>query len=123
MNEKKITYFHGGNRKLHVGDYIKPQSETGVVGMSHPLCRKDRAYVTTSIVDAQFYASAATNPVVYVVVPEGEVEPDPDCTQPGQSFACLKAKVIAIQKIPGKVIKKNRKRMLQRAQQIEAARQ
>jgi hypothetical protein len=28
--------------------------------MSHPLCRKDRVYVTPSIVDAEFYASGAT---------------------------------------------------------------
>jgi hypothetical protein len=123
MNDAKKQYFHGGNRKLHVGDYILPQAETGVVGMSHPLCRKDRVYLTTSIVDAQFYASAADDPVVYVVIPAGEIEPDPDCTQPGQSFACPKAKVIAIRKIPGKVIKKNKKRMLQRAHQLDAARQ
>ena len=116
-------YFHGGNRGLNVGEYLLPQSETGVVGMSHPLCRKDRVYVTPEIVDARFFASAATNPVVYEVVPEGDFEPDPDCDRPGGSFACEKAKIIAIQKIPGKVIKKNKKLMLQRAHQLETARQ
>ena len=29
-------YFHGGNRKLHVGDYILPLSETGVTGVVNP---------------------------------------------------------------------------------------
>jgi Rifampin ADP-ribosyl transferase len=114
----RTKYFHGGNRKLHVGDYVLPQSETGVVGMSHPLCRKDRVYVTPSIIDAEFYASGAADPVVYVVIPEGDVEPDPDCNRLGGSFACPRAKVIAIRKIPGKVIKKNKKAMLQRAHQL-----
>jgi hypothetical protein len=106
-------YFHGGNRKLRVGDYILPPSETGVTGIAslNPLCRRDRVYVTPSIVDARFFASAASDPVVYEVVPDGAIEPDPDCNRPGGSFACPKAKVIAIQKIPGKVIKKNKKLM------------
>jgi hypothetical protein len=110
-------YFHGGNRGLNVGEYILPQSETGVGGMSHPLHRKDRVYVTPDIVDARYYASAAKNPVVYEVIPEGEIEPDPDNNRPGGSFACQKAKIIAIQKIPGKVIKKNNKAMMKRAWQ------
>jgi hypothetical protein len=108
----KDRYFHGGNRNLQVGEYILPPLETGVTGMAHPLCRRDRVYVTPDIVDARFYASAAPNPVVYEVVPDGEIEPDPDCNRPGGSFVCPRAKIIAIQKIPGKVIKKNKKLML-----------
>jgi hypothetical protein len=77
-------------------------------------------YVTPSIVDAQFYASAAPNPVVYVVIPEGEIEHDPDCNRPGGSFSCPKAKIIAIKKIPGKVIKKNQKLMRRASQQAAA---
>lgn len=41
--------------------------------MVHPLYRRDGMYVTPSIVDARFYASAAPDPVVYEVVPEGEI--------------------------------------------------
>jgi hypothetical protein len=77
----------------------------------NPLCRTDRVYLTRSIDGARFFASAAPNPVVYEAVPEEEIEPDPDCTEPGISIACQKARIIAIHKIPGKVIKKNRKRM------------
>jgi hypothetical protein len=103
----------GGNRRLHVGDYLLPPTETGVLGMSdlNPLCRRDRVYLTRSIDGARFFASAAPNPVVYEAVPEGEIEADPDCTEPGVSIACQKAKIIPIHKIPGKVIKKNQKRM------------
>jgi rifampin ADP-ribosylating transferase len=106
-------YFHGGNRKLQVGEYVLPPSETGVRGMGelNPLCRDDRVYVTRNIVDARFFASASPSPVVYEVVPE-EIEPDPDCNEPGVSFACQRAKIIAIHKIPGTVVKKNRKMML-----------
>jgi hypothetical protein len=44
----KERYFHGGNQKLQVGDYILPPSETGVMGMSdlNRLFRRDRVYVT-----------------------------------------------------------------------------
>ena len=109
----KERYFHGGNRKLRVGDYLLPPTETGVLGTSdlNPLCRRDRVYLTQSIDGAQFFASAALSPVVYEAVPEGEIEADPDCTEPGVSIACQKAKIVAIHKIPGKVIKKNKKRM------------
>ncbi|HZR89956.1 MAG TPA: NAD(+)--rifampin ADP-ribosyltransferase [Bradyrhizobium sp.] len=106
----RTRYFHGGNRGLRVGQYILPQSETGVQGMSHPLCRKDRVYFTPHIDHARFFGAAATNPVVYEVAPEGEIEHDPDTPQ-GISYASPKAKIIAIQKIPGKVIKKHRKKL------------
>jgi hypothetical protein len=52
----KERYFHGGNRKLQVGDYILPPSETGASGMAdlNPLCRRDRVYLAPSTVDALF---------------------------------------------------------------------
>ena len=78
----KTRYLHGGNRKLNVGDYILPPSETGAIGISHPSHRKDRVYMTPDIVDARFYASAAKHPVVYQVIPDGDIEPDPDCKRP-----------------------------------------
>ena len=119
----KIRYFHGGNRKLHVGDYVLPPTETGVEGMiGNPLYRPDRVYVTIDINDAQSYASAAPNPVVYEVVPEGMIEADPDHLGSNISFACPKAKIIALHKIPGKVIKKNKKAMMRRAHAIEKSR-
>ncbi len=81
--------------------------------MSHPLCRIDRVYITPHIEHARMYACGANpnNPVVYEVIPEGDIEDDPDATAPGYSYACPKAKIIAIHKIPGKVIKKNKKRL------------
>jgi hypothetical protein len=88
------------------------------------LAKKDRAYITPSIVDAYFYASDPDNhkPVVYVVKLEGEIEPDPDCNRPGGSFACRRAKIIAIKKVPGNVIMKNRKAMIRNMHRLEAAR-
>jgi hypothetical protein len=98
---------------LYVGDYPPPPKETGVFGMSNlnPLCRPDRVYLTRSIDGARFFASAAPNPVVYEALPEGEIEPDHDCIEPGISIACQKARIITIHKIPGNVIKKNRRRI------------
>jgi hypothetical protein len=98
--QKPITpYFHGGNRGLKVGDDILPPSNTDQESASdfgaEAVHRKDRVY----------------NPVVYEVEPEGELEPDPDCIS-GVSFACPKAKIIAIHEISVETIEKYRKMML-----------
>lgn len=119
----KERYFHGGNRKLHVNDYLLPPATTGVEvmgGYKNANYLKDRVYLTTNRDDAGVYASASPYPVIYEAVPE-EIEPDPDFPT-SASIACAKARIIAIHKIPGKVIKKNKRRLLQRAHQLEVAR-
>jgi hypothetical protein len=118
-NAKPVArYFHGGNRGLKVGEYILPPSETGRESASdfgaQPVHRKDRVYVITSLSDAQFFASGADEPVVYEVEPVGEFASDPDCRS-GVSFTCQKAKIIAVHKIRGKIIKKHRKMMIARS--------
>src|SRR5438270_3233146 len=113
MSEKK-RYFHGGHRGLLVGQYIlspavtQAQSAPDFANM-HGLHRKDRCYVTTSLTDAQLWAASNRDPVVYEVEPEGPLEDDPDCKEPGRSYTCEKAKITAVHKIRGKLIKKARK--------------
>ena len=116
QNAKPVAhYFHGGNRGLKVGDYILPPSNTGRDSASdfgaQNVHRKDRVYVSTGQSHAEFFASASPRPVVYEVEPEGEIEPDTDCIS-GVSFACPKAKIIAIHEISGETITKHRKAML-----------
>jgi hypothetical protein len=114
---ESVRYFHGGGRGLKVGGYILPPSLTKVwstpdYGEMGGLHRKDRVYLTTELVDAQFFAAASQDPTVYEVEPIGTLEDDPDCRRPGRSYACEKAKIIAIHRVPGKSIKKARKKML-----------
>lgn len=119
----KERYFHGGNRKLHVNDYLLPPATTKAEvqgGWQNPNYRNDRVYLTTDRETAQIYASAAPKPIVYEVTPE-DIEPDPDFPN-SVSIACTKARIIAIHKIPGKVVKKNKRRLLQRAHELEATR-
>jgi hypothetical protein len=119
----KERYFHGGNRNLHVNDYLLPPATTGAEvmgGWNNANYRNDRVYLTVNREDAQTYASASPAPVVYEAIPK-EIEPDPDFPT-SDSIACMKARIIAIHKIPGKVIKKNKKALLKRAHQLEAAR-
>lgn len=104
-----VRYFHGGKRGLAVGGYILSPSVTGARCVSDyapmgGLHRKDRVYVTTELVDAQFFAAASQKPIVYEVEPEGNLEDDPDCRRPGKSFACEKAKIVAIHRVPGEAI-------------------
>ncbi len=121
----KQRYFHGGKRGLQVGSYILPRAETKVVAMAgtnNPNYRDDRIYVTPSIDAARFYGSGSLGKgVVYEVVPEGDLETDADDTK-GLSFACPKARIIGIHKIPGKVIKKHQKAMMKRAHELERER-
>ncbi len=104
-------YFHGGNSGLKRGEYILPPSETGRDSASdfgaQIVHRRDRVYVSTSLTDAQLFASANADPVVYEVEPEGELTPDPDCKS-GVSFACPKAKIVAVHKISRKKIRRAR---------------
>ena len=112
-----MKQYHGGNRGLRIGDFILPPAETGrrstsdiIVNQVH---RRDMVYITPNYAAASLYASVHEQPTVYEVSPEGDLEPDPDCFCPGLSSACLRAKIVAIHKVPGKVIKKARKVLLQ----------
>jgi hypothetical protein len=110
-------YFHGGARGLTVGGYILPPSVTKVqsasdYGAMGGLHRKDRVYVTTELADAQFFAAASQKPIVYKVEPQGILAEDPDCRRPGRSYACERAKIIAIHRVPGEAIMNARKMLL-----------
>jgi len=122
---KSAPYFHGGKRGLAVGGYILPPSTTKVLSAPDFVAmggvhRRDRVYVTTDLVAAQLYAvsnsGAGQKPTVYEVAPEGDLEPDPDCRHAERSYACEKAKIIAIHNVPGKLIKKARRVLLTRGQ-------
>jgi hypothetical protein len=112
-----MTFFHGGNRGLRVGDFILPPCETGRLSTSdlvpNRVHRRNRIYVTPNKMAACLHACAHAQPTIYEVVPE-ELEPDLDCSDPGLSFASPRAKIVAIHKVPGKIIKKTRKTILQR---------
>jgi hypothetical protein len=106
-------YFHGENKGLRIGEYLLPPATTAAESTSdlvntHGNHRTDRVYVTIIFKDAQMFAAPNRKPVVYEVEPEGTLEDDPDDTLPGRSYACEKAKIISIYKVPGKVIKKVR---------------
>jgi hypothetical protein len=106
-------YFHGGNKGLRVGEYLLPPATTKAESTSQLVdtCgkhRTDRVYVTTVFTDAQMFAAPNRKPVVYEVEPEGSLEDDPDSKLSGRSYACEKAKIISIHKVPSKVIKKVR---------------
>lgn len=106
-------YFHGGQRGLRIGDYILPPSETGKACTSDYIAnqvhRRDRVYVATDFTGAALYAVVQPSPIIYEVTPVGALEPDADCNLPGLSFACERAKIIAVHKLRGKFIKKARK--------------
>lgn len=107
-------YYHGGDGGLKIGEYILPPNDTGkdnMIGLN-PLRKKDRVYVTKDIAGAMWFASRSDSPVVYEVTPEGNIEDDPDHKTKGISFACPKAKIVALYNVPDEVIQRNRLQMI-----------
>lgn len=105
---RATRYYHGGVGGLRVGDMVLPPSETGArcssdygAGGVH---RRDRVYVATDPHAALLWGSLTpgNRGCAYRVEPIGNLEPDPDCDQPGLSFACPRARVVAVRKITTK---------------------
>ncbi len=107
------AYWHGGQRGLRLGERILPPSVTRVrlttqeyarrAGLDLP-ARPDRVYVTTSRDAALLYAALhPSRGWVYQVAPDGELEPDPDCSTPGLSFACPSARIVRVMKVRGRL--------------------
>lgn len=103
-------YYHGGPAGRRLLDWILPPSVTGAVSTQDvgpvslreraaSVHRRDRVYVTPNSTAALMFASAHSDPCVYEVVPDGTLEPDPDCSDPSLSFACSRAQVVRIVRV------------------------
>lgn len=102
------AYYHGGAPGLFAGRLLLPPSMTSFRRehaervRSGSVGRADRVYVTTSIEAAAMYAALyprRSGGAVYRVEPIGAIEDDPDCNEPGLSFACQRARIVERVKI------------------------
>lgn len=102
-----VRYWHGGKRGLSVGMFILPPTVTKTrMTLGHFMSeaekkiggyRSDRVYVGTDEQVALLYAAARPDGGwIYEVLPEGELEHDPDCDTPGLSLSCGRAKIIGV---------------------------
>lgn len=111
-----LAYYHGGVRGLRAGDKILPPSQTGAVTIADAetltawhreqvvkVHNRDRVYLCTELDGARLFAAASVEGgrtyggSVYLVRPDGPVEPDPDWLgEPGVSVACTSATVIRV---------------------------
>lgn len=94
-----ITYYHGGPKRLRVGWRIIPPSQSGARCASDYGCAhvhdRNRVYVTTELLAAAMYAAMTPGGgAIFRVEPIGDLEPDPDCSEPGLSFACPAATIL-----------------------------
>jgi rifampin ADP-ribosylating transferase len=109
-------FFHGGQRGLKVGGLILPPTITQARCTSdiipNRVHRRDRVYVTPDEASAVMYAVTHRDQTIYEVEPLGTLEHDDDCNLAGLSFACDKAKILSVRKVPGKLIKRARKALL-----------
>lgn len=105
FGEDPPTYYHGGAPGRQRGAYILPPSITGAactadhVAKTDGVARRDRVYVTTSFNAALLYAGGHRRGVIYEVEPDGELEPDPDCNEPGLSYQCARARIRKVLKV------------------------
>jgi hypothetical protein len=110
-------YFHGGNAGLEIGDYIRSPAETGAKqngSVPSHIRGKDHIYMVRELVKAAPWAAHHPNPIIYEVEPEGDVEDDPDVDEPGLSYRCPKAKIVAIHHVPADMLAAARKTVLRR---------
>jgi hypothetical protein len=96
-----VKFYHGGIRGLKQGEKILPPSVTGnstllqyatEIAPDGPQ-RKDRIYLTTDKKAARLFASVVPRGDVYEVIPDSELEDDPDCSVPGISYQCTSATI------------------------------
>ena len=103
-----VRYFHGGPIGVQRGAFLLPPVITRARSLADygadGVCRRDRVYITTNETAALIYAAGVKRGVIYEVSPIGEIEPDPDCSLPGLSYQCEKAKVIRVRKVSPKHI-------------------
>jgi hypothetical protein len=93
-------FWHGGSGGRKRGEFLLPPTITQVPSCSEfgaaGVHRRDRVYVTTQMLAAEMFAAFQTNGVVYLCEPIGLIEPDPDCSLPGLSWQCEKARVLRV---------------------------
>ena len=103
------AYYHGGVPGMFPGRVLLPPSMTSFQRehaarvRSGSVGRADRVYITTSLESAAMYAALyprRSGGSVYRVEPIGLLEDDPDCDEPGLSFACARARIIERVRIP-----------------------
>lgn len=104
------TYWHGGQSGLVVGDHLLSPEETGFRHFSGSFMnademqrsgyRRDRVYLVTIRAAAVMYAALhPSGGCLYEVEPEGALEPDPDCTEPGMSWMCERARIVGVHRL------------------------
>lgn len=100
-----MKYFHGGVPGKRFADLIQPPAVTGYrcasdYGAAH-VHDRNKVYVTTNLEAAMMYAAMhpSGRGEVYEVKPIGELQADPDCSEPGLSFVCDRAKVVQHMKL------------------------
>lgn len=109
-------FFHGGPRGLR--GWILPACETRAPNCSSygasGIHRRDRVYVTTDPTAALLFACGQPDGgAVYVVEPEGSIEPDPDWQgDPGVSVQCERARIVSVRKVRGKLMKRVQRQIL-----------
>lgn len=116
--EKRLSSYHGGVPGLKIGELVLPPTETGAMSSSDfgacHVHRRDRVYVSSDPLGAAIFAALhpSGKGCVYEVRPLGDIEPDPDCDQPGLSWQCERATVLRRVRVPRKYLNHVRREML-----------
>lgn len=102
-------WLHGGVPCMKVGDVLLPPTETAQATLLRTMdefaaetgqdvghVRRDKVYCCRDRADATMFAGTYPHGGVYVVVPQGVVEHDPDCYEMGASVQCDRAVIVQV---------------------------
>jgi hypothetical protein len=106
-NIKDKRYYHGGVRGLKKGDKILPPCTTGkstLLEYAREIDpngdqRDDKVYLTTDKRWAKLYAASFPRGDIYEVIPDDDIEDDPDCLEPGLSYQCSSGTIKRVHEI------------------------
>lgn len=104
LDPPRDAYFHGTKASLKPGDVLLPRKEHGCEPTDAPLvpggerlpASDEYVYVTRRYLLAWAYAhmsGASGDPVVLLVDPQGEIEPDPESSDHMHAYRCQSARV------------------------------
>lgn len=108
-----VQWYHGSHAGIAVGEWIVPGRDINFpaachvwdIGTGMPRRYLRYVYLTSDLDSAARYACQHRDPMVYIVEPDGPVEPAADCSTQSTSRQCARVRVISCAPLSDRVLR------------------